>query len=187
MGNNTILRSLFRPVAMGIAQQVARQATEWCDGKVQKDFGRAIKLTPFNQNVRAGDFLPIADMFAVNKDLVGLRPKAEIALPSISQFGTWCVAQGSGFQDPNMPVLLGAHDGSMIYYVPPSLVGDKEVTCSTFARVAAIQKYGFRDFVERTIYEMILNKGEHRGTPYQTELDKRGRQIFDMLYTTDLS
>jgi hypothetical protein len=42
------------------------------------------------------------------------------------------------------------------------------------ARAAAYNDMGPKDFILRTLLEMIQNKGQHMGTPLQQELDQLG-------------
>jgi hypothetical protein len=160
------------PRVYTILDKMADRAATWCADKVREDFKDSSSL--------ANTETPIAAAMGLAPHTIRICFLGELPLPSFTRFpDVRLVAKGCGFQDPDIPVVLCAPSNDRqtqsqtIIYIDKTLLNKKNMA-ACLARAAAYNDMGPKDFILRTLLEMIQNKGQHMGTPLQQELDQLG-------------
>lgn len=167
------------PRIYGILAYIAARAATWCADKVREDFKDSASLVYTETPIAATMGL---DPFEIR---ISFTPK--VPLPSLTRFpDVRLVAKECGFQDPDTPVVLYApsNDGQAqnqtIIYIDQAILNRKTMA-ACMARVAAYNDMGPKDFILRSMIEMMQNKGQHMGTPLQKEMDKLGKTTLEAM------
>ncbi len=160
------------PRVCTILDEMAVRAATWCADKVRKDFTDSASLVDPE--------IAIANAMGLPPHTIRICFSGKLPLPSLICFpDVRFIAKGCGFQDPDIPVVLHApsNDGQAqsqtIIYIDQNILNEKAMA-ACMARAAAYTDMGPKDFILRTLLEIIQNKGEHMGTPLQKEMDQLG-------------
>ena len=167
------------PRVYTILDKMADRAAVYCANKVRKDFKDSASLV-YTET-------PIAAAMGLAPHTIRICFSGKLSLPSLMRFpDVRLVAKGCGFQDPDIPVVLCAPSNDRqtqsqtIIYIDQAIL-NKKTMAACLARAAAYNDMGPKDFILRTLLEIIQNKGQHMGTPLQKEMDGLGKTTLEVM------